>query len=281
MKKLSKFIDIYFLLLIIDVFIINTITILNGKDVTLRDYFMLGAVFLIIIVSYLNGIIAGLLTSSFGVFIYGSYMIYESMINKTVVAYEKYIWLVILPISAFLSGRLSFNIVEMQSRSEKLQEEIKNFVTIDEVTRLNNTKSFYVDLNKEISKAKRHKFNLTIMIIKIQYYEQITTLLGEEKVKNIMKKIGEGIEEATRTEDLRYKIQEDMFGIIMPNTDFKGGELVKNRIKQYVENIKLDYEGKDQKYKLDTKIGLVQYNEKIENSFEFRERAEKELEFDV
>ena len=281
MNKLSKYIDIYFLLLMIEIFMIITVVILKIKDITFLDYFLIAVIFFTTIIAYINGIVVGLLTSAFMVFVYGSYMIYQSMFKSVTTGYEKYIWMILLPISAFLSGKLSLNIIELQQRNKKLEDEIKNLVTIDDVTGLNNTKGFYLDLNKEISKAKRRKFDLTIMIIKIQYFEQIKSMLGEGKLNIVMKKIGDSIEKATRNEDERYKIREEIFAIVMPNTNAKGGELVRDRIKKDIENITFEYAGREEVYKLDIKFGVLEYNEKMENAFEFKELAEKELEFDV
>ena len=281
MDNLSKYIDIYFLLLVTEIFVVITIITLGLKNIEILDYCLLGIVFLIIIISYLNGVIIGLLASFITLFGYGTYMIYMSIIQNASMEITKYAWLIIFPISAYLSGNISMNIKEMQETSKKLEDEIQNLVTIDEVTGLNNTKSFYVDLNNEMSKAKRHKFDLTVLIIKVEYYEQVKSLIGIKNVESIIKKIGESVEIATRIEDERYKIREDMFAIVMPNTNLQGGELIRNRVKKDVENINLTSEGKEKKYKLDVKIGLVQYEEKIENSFEFRKLAEKELEFDV
>lgn len=170
MSKLSRYIDIYFLLLMTEIFLLITVVISIGKTVSFLDYFLIGVIFLTMIISYISGIIPGLLTSGFSVFGYGSYIIYQSMFNNMSMGFEKYVWLILLPLSAFLSGRLSFNIIEIQKRNKELEEEIKNLVTIDEVTGLNNTRGFYLDLNKEMSKAKRRKFDLALMLIKIQYF---------------------------------------------------------------------------------------------------------------
>jgi diguanylate cyclase (GGDEF)-like protein len=281
MSKLSRYIDIYFLLLMTEIFLLITVVILRGKNIGFLDYFLIGVIFLTMIISYISGIIPGLLASGFAVFGYGSYMIYQSMFNNMSMGFEKYVWLILLPLSAFLSGRLSFNIIEIQKRNKELEEEIKNLVTIDEVTGLNNTRGFYLDLNKEMSKAKRRKFDLALMLIKIQYFEEVKSILGEGKFNAVIKAIGNSIEAATRNEDERYKLKEDMFGVIMPNTDEKGAKLVNDRIKEDIDNISFEYGGKEETYKLYVKFGVYQYNEKIQNSFEFKELAEKELEFDV
>ena len=213
--------------------------------------------FLITILSYLNGIFVGLLFSLITIFGYSTYLIYVNMTEHISMGITNYVWLIIFPVTAYLSGNVSIIIKDLQQKNKKLEDEIQNLVTIDEITGLNNTKSFYVDLNNEMSKSKRHKFDLTILIIKIQYFDQVKSLLGIKKVELIMKKVSEIVEMATRTEDERYKISEDMIAIIMPNTNFKGGELIKIRIKNDVENIKLISEGKEKKYKLDRSKSVV------------------------
>ena len=67
----------------------------------------------------------------------------------------------------------------------------------------------------------------------------------------------------------------------MIETDIKGSEIVKNRIKDKIskENLKLKSSGKN--VVIDLQIGTVQYNKNIKNAFEFKEKAEEETIYDL
>lgn len=175
----------------------------------------------------------------------------------------------------------SCTINEILDKYMKLEKQINNLVTVDETTGFHNLKEFYKDLNEEMSRSKRHNFSLVVMLVEIQYLEEITSIYGIDSIKKIFKAMAELIETVTRTEDKRYKIDEGLFAIIMPNTDILGAQTVKERLKKQMENLTINEDNKAKSYKLEVKAAAVQYNDKIENAFEFKEYVQKELEYDI
>ncbi|SHJ96941.1 GGDEF domain-containing protein [Tepidibacter formicigenes] len=277
----NRHVDIYFLLLIIEIFSVTTLLILNIKEVNFIDYVLCVLTFLIIIISFYSNLIMGLITSAFLVFAYGSYMLYKSLFYENIRIGNGYFWMVIFPLSAFISGRLSDAINEIRNKNIYLEKQISNLVTVDEITGFNNLKEFYRDLNEEISRSRRHKFYLVLMVVEVQYLEELISIYGIDKINKILKSISVLIEKAIRTEDKRYRIGEELFAIIMPNTDISGAEIVRQRLKRELENISINDDDKTKTYKLDIKIAALQYNDSIDNSFQFKELVQKELEYDI
>ncbi|MDK2799535.1 MAG: hypothetical protein PWP27_2003 [Clostridiales bacterium] len=277
----NKQVDIIFLLLIIEIFAITTLLILNIKELTFIDYILYMLVFLIIVISFYSNLITGLITSAFLVFGYGSYMLYESLFYEKMSIANSYFWIVLFPLSAFISGNLSDCINEIRNKNIKLEKQMSNLVTVDDITGFNNLKEFYTDLNEEMSRSRRHEFYLVVMLVELQYLEELIGIYGIDKINKILKFISVLIEKVTRTEDKRYRIDEDLFAIIMPNTDISGAEIVKERLKKELENVTINDDNKTQTYKLDIKIAALQYNDSITNSFQFKELAQKELEYDI
>ncbi|SHK05514.1 GGDEF domain-containing protein [Paramaledivibacter caminithermalis] len=277
----NRHIDIFFLLLIIEIFTITTLLILNVKEITFTDYVLYMLIFLIIVISFYSNLITGLITSAFLVFGYGSYMLYQSLFYEKSSIGNSYFWIVLFPLSAFISGRLSDSINEIRNKNMKFEKQVKELVTVDEITGFNNIKEFYKDLNEEMSRSKRHKFSLVVMLVEIQYLEELIGIYGTDKINKIFKIISNIIEKVTRTEDKRYKIDEDLFAVIMPNTDIKGAEIVKERLKKKLEDIEVNHGSQTKTYKFDFKIAVLQYNDRITNSFEFKELVQKELEYDI
>lgn len=281
MQKKTEHLDAYFILLLLDLFIVTMVLFWNKQGVDIFEYILLASIIFTAIISYLKGIVWGLLLSAVSIFGLGTYLIYMSMIQQINVSYKSYMWIVAMPVTAYLSGRISMILKEAYSELEILKNQVEELVTIDRTTGMTNIKGFYGDLHKEMSKSKRHKFNLTVMVVKMQYYGEVLNLVGETKIEEIMKGISRIIEESTRNEDEKYRIYRDTFTVIMPNTDEEGAEIVKNRVKERIKLISIDEEEKKQKYKLDFKVGILQYRDNIESTFEYKELLERELEFDV
>ncbi|APC84813.1 GGDEF domain-containing protein [Clostridium botulinum] len=281
MDRFSKNIDICIILLLLNLFCIYSFIYFNlGKNIML-NFIMLGSLFMVTIVAYFRGIVEGFLFSAMIIFFYVTFIIYNNTIHRNPVELITYIWMVDIPLSAFISGKLSENINLIQSINTRLQKEYRDLITIDKTTGLSNLKGFYIDLDREMSKAKRHELNLSLMIVKIQYYDELNAILGEKKMEEILKIISNVITLAIRGEDISYKLNKDTLAILMPSTNLQGAEVVKNRIKESISEENLKIKQEDKNVNIDIKVGIVEYKNTIKEAFEFKELAEKELEYDV
>ncbi|MCW6080510.1 GGDEF domain-containing protein [Clostridium sporogenes] len=281
MNRFSKNIDIYIIILLLNFFCICSFIYFNlGKNIML-NFIMLGLLFTVTIVAYFRGIVEGFLFSAMIIFFYVTYIIYNNIIYRNPIELITYIWMVDIPLSAFISGRLSENINLIQNINAKLQKEYRDLITIDRSTGLSNLKGFYMDLDREMSKAKRHKLSLSLMIVKIQYYDELKVILGEKRMEEILKVISNVITLAIRGEDISYKLDKNILAVLMPSTNIQGAEVVKGRIKESISEENLKIKQEDKNVNLDIKIGIVEYENTIKEAFEFKELAEKELEYDV
>lgn len=281
MELILKKIDLYFIALFLDIFIISSYVFFFLSEKSITNFIMLGILFISIIYTYFSGIIRGLLSSGIIVFIYATYKLYDSFLKVENTATYDYIWVIFIPTSVFIVGRLVENINIIQSKNLKLESEYKELVTIDKDTGLSNLRGFYYDLDREISRVKRHKISLTLMVIRISYYDELKSVLGKESLGELVQKVVIGIKESTRNEDIRYNLKESTFAILMTETDIKGAEIVKDRIRAKIQNLNLYIKETKKNVDLEVKIGAVQYSEKITGALEFRELVEKELEYDV
>ncbi|MBN3408680.1 GGDEF domain-containing protein [Clostridium botulinum] len=281
MDRFSKNIDICIILLLLNFFCICSFIYFNlGKNIML-NFIMLGSLFMVTIVAYFRGIVEGFLFSAMIIFFYVTFIIYNNTIHRNPVELITYIWMVDIPLSAFISGKLSENINLIQSINTRLQKEYRDLITIDKTTGLSNLKGFYIDLYREMSKAKRHKLNLSLMIVKIQYYDELNAILGEKEMEEILKIISNVITLAIRGEDISYKLNKDTLAILMPSTNLQDAEVVKNRIKESISEKNLKIKQEDKNVNIDIKVGIVEYKNTIKEAFEFKELAETELEYDV
>lgn len=140
---------------------------------------------------------------------------------------------------------------------------------------------FYMNLDKEISKAKRHNTPCTFMMIKLLYYKEIKNIIGKNKTDKLIKEVSEIILNSTRNEDDSYTLENDTLAIVMPVTDLQGATIVKNRIKERITELNLDLRSEKEYVNVDAKISMVEYRDEIRNSMEFKLLAEEELQYDV
>lgn len=282
MNNLLKKIDSYLLILLLEIFIVVTLsTFIQNSDLAILDFIMLCVTFFTVMITYIGGLVIGLILCSIIIFIYASYIFYMNLIKGVEIQYISYIWMISIPLLSFTIGKLGHNISQLQKSNMKLIENHKSLVTIDKDTGLGNIKLFYMNLDKEISKAKRHNAPCTLMLIKLPYYKEIKKIIGENKTSKLMKEISDIILSSTRNEDDSYTLENDTLAIVMPVTDFQGALIVKNRIKERIVELNLDLKSEKNYVNVDVKIAIVEYRDEIKNSMEFKLLAEEELQYDV
>lgn len=282
MNNLLKKIDSYLLILLLQIFIVVTLLIfIQNSTLAILDFIMLCVTFFTVMITYIGGLVIGLILCSIIIFIYASYIFYMNLIKGVEIQYISYIWMISIPLLSFTIGKLGNYISKLQKLNMKLIENHRSLVTIDKDTGLGNIKLFYMNLDKEISKAKRHNTPCTLMMIKLPYYKEIKKIIGENKTSKLMREISDIILTSTRNEDDSYTLENDTLAIIMPVTDFQGALIVKNRIKERIVELNLDLKSEKNYVNVDVKISIVEYRDEIKNSMEFKFIAEEELQYDV
>jgi diguanylate cyclase (GGDEF)-like protein len=282
MRNILKKIDFYFLALFLEIFVIIAIfTINKDSNMDILNFVMLCITFFTIMITYTGGRVVGLILTSVAIFLYASYIFYINLVMNIEISYICYIWMVCIPMVAITAGKLSSNIILLQNSNRKLKDEYENLVRIDEQTGLGNVKLFYRDLDREMSKSKRHKAPCTLMLVKLPYYKDIKKIIGENKTNKLIKDISDVILKCTRNEDERYTIENDTIAIIMPNTDINGADVVKNRIKEGISNLNLKLMEEKKYVNIDNKVSILQYKKDISSAIEFKSLAQEELQYDV
>lgn len=279
-NKLKK-LDLFFVLFILVFFLLFSFIFLSKNFDSFSNFILFGALIIVLFISYFEKIIWGLLSSIIIIFIYSSYEIYYSFKSASVLPTTVYMWIILIPLLAFITGKISESVNELSEENIMMISKYKELVTIDHATGLKNMKAFYLDLEREISRSNRHNTDLTLMIIKLPFLSQIKSVLAPNEFKKLMELISKILIDSTRLEDLLYNLEDNTLSIIMIDTEVKGAEIVKNRIKDNIskENLKLKSSGRT--VVIDLQIGIVQFNKNIKNAFEFKEKAEEETIYDL
>lgn len=281
MKLEIKKIIYYNMGLILIFFLVFGLSLIFQNDFQYYDYGLFASLAVICMLTLHVGLIVGLILCVIVIFGYGSVVFFQMITNSIEIWTLNYIWFLILPIATFFSGQIRENLDQISKNCEKCKDLSDRVVSVDEITGFGNAREFLRDLDSEMARAKRHKLNLTLAILKIQYFEELLAIYGVENLKDIYRAISQSITVSTRVEDLRYRVSEDELALILPHTDDVQAKIVKDRIKQELSNIAIDDISSLGRYNIELKIGLVQYIEDITNPMEFKNLASKEIEYDV
>ncbi len=119
-------------------------------------------------------------------------------------------------------------------------ERLSQLSLLDPVTRLSNARAFGLELRKEISRAHRGQKSLTLLLLHVDDYKNITDSYGHLSGDHVLKAIGGKIFSMLRSTDYLARIGVDRFGILLPAcTEAKGKEIAE-RMRSETEFMEID-----------------------------------------
>lgn len=283
MENLDKQTKAYVVSSILGFFVLISLFFFNTDLINPRNYLLLCLVFLLAIFSFAMRLALALLVCLFLVFGLGSLILYQAVFLGAVelTFARDYFWLLVFPITAFIFGRLGDLAATLTTTISRLEQKVTALVRIDELTGFSNKNKFYEDLYTETRRAKRHKFALTAVMVKIMYFDGLVSIHGRHKADEVLYSMVDIIRQVLRAEDKKYRLEPDTFAFILPNTDMEGATRVKNRLQDNLKQISLPSSQQQEILNFNFKIGILQYDGKSDDVFEFKHKLELELEYDV
>lgn len=151
-------------------------------------------------------------------------------------------------------------------------EMMKEVTVIDVITGLYNYRHFRLQIELEVEKAKRFKKPLTIAVLKIKDFNQVNKKLGFEGGEEVLKAFGSILKKESRKTDMPARLNDEMFAILLYETDFEGAQRYINRLENYLKEVPMVVE--DYRFRVEIEYNLVEYS-KAMSSEEFLEEAKK------
>ena len=138
-----------------------------------------------------------------------------------------------------------------------LFEKAAKSLTLDSLTGLLNRFAFDEALTREVSRAKRHDSNLTLLFFDLDDFKHVNDTMGHLAGDEVLKRVGEIIMLEKRSEDIGARYGGEELTILLPETSKVDGWLLGERIRQKIEQDEIHYEGK--KIKITLSGGLASF----------------------
>lgn len=176
-------------------------------------------------------------------------------------------------------NELKGNYIKANNALLELKRSIKDKISKDYLTNLPN-KKYFIDLAKGvISISKREKTPLTLIIIDIKNFKNISDKYGHDISDDIIKDFSIILKTTIRESDIASRIFGDTFGLLLHNTDKKGAVVLINRVLGLLQDHKIVL--KQHKISYDINYGIAQLNndESFDDTFNHLiKEAEREIE---
>ena len=133
----------------------------------------------------------------------------------------------------------NIELVESLSITNKKLEQLS---TIDELTKLANRRQFDWSLKKEISRARRTKSSLSLIMVDIDHFKNYNDTYGHVKGDECLQLIAKTIQRNTqRPGDLVARYGGEEIAIILPETTTEGALNFANTIHDAIQELKIEH----------------------------------------
>ena len=141
-------------------------------------------------------------------------------------------WFLVIMVSVYETLRIEYN-KEMQKDRKKI--EILSIT--DHLTNLYNRRYFSNIIEKEFARAIRQKECLSFLMIDADKFKDYNDTYGHLHGDELLVSLAEIFKGVVkRSEDLVFRMGGEEFGVLLPNTDFKGAFSIAEKIREEVQN---------------------------------------------
>lgn len=148
----------------------------------------------------------------------------------------------------------------------------------DELTQLYNRRHFNLKIEKELNRAKRDNYNMSFLMLDIDYFKNYNDTYGHQAGDEALKKVSQVLKGHTqRASDSAFRIGGEEFVIISSFSNKKSIEFSES-IQKEIESLKIEHKTSESSSYLTISIGLVvRKGSEILNSKELYILADKAL----
>ncbi len=185
----------------------------------------------------------------------------DEMIASSVIQAGAYDYLPKERVSAKSLSRSIHNALEKFHLKEEIkvaQKRMAEMAMKDELTGLYNRRNFMEALDREISRASRHRFELVLCMIDVDGFKRINDTYGHLAGDKVLSGVGRMLKECVRQSDLICRYGGEEFAVIFPDTPPKMAWNVCERFREMVSQ--RQFENNSSPIIMTVSIGFASFN---------------------
>ncbi len=143
-----------------------------------------------------------------------------------------------------LSGRMLARIIRYAIKRKKMDEKLEKLALTDPLTGLYNRRYFFERGWNEYVRARRYKHELAVFMVDLDYFKKINDNFGHAIGDKVLMDVAKLFSNTLRDVDLVARFGGEEFIVLIPETDQTGVEFLANRIREEVQSIIINHNGK-------------------------------------
>ena len=136
----------------------------------------------------------------------------------------------------------------------------------DRLTGLFNRRFFDAMLLNEVSRATRHRVPLTMLLADLDHLKEVNEFHGHTFGDMVLKILASILGSSIRQEDIVARYGGDEFAILLPHTDLRGGQVLRDRIQDRIDTSDA-LSALGQQFKISITVGMCQYSGEAKEIF--------------
>lgn len=210
-----------------------------------------------IIAAYSLGTTKGLYLSIVFVMFFSMYSLYDIVLLEKMGAdvYIDFLALLCFPVGGFLGGELSA-VVEKNMFKIASVSELEKLVTLDGSTGFYNQQGFFKQL-EEVGRAKRYGTSFSLLLFQISNLQQLQSIYKKQDIMFIKKTVAEIVASKLRFTDCKGILDDGSIGVILPQTESGGLNIVVSKIDTAVGLIPVKLSSAKRMVRVRTSLGYA------------------------
>lgn len=211
-----------------------------------------------IIAAYSLGTTKGLYLSIVFVMFFSMYSLYDIVLLEKMGAdvYIDFLALLCFPVGGFLGGELSA-VVEKNMFKIASVSELEKLVTLDGSTGFYNQQGFFKQLEEEVGRAKRYGTSFSLLLFQISNLQQLQSIYKKQDIMFIKKTVAEIVASKLRFTDCKGILDDGSIGVILPQTESGGLDIVVSKIDTAVGLIPVKLSSAKRMVRVRTSLGYA------------------------
>ena len=211
-----------------------------------------------IITAYSLGTTKGLYLSIVFVMFFSMYSLYDIVLLEKMGAdvYIDFLALLCFPVGGFLGGELSAVVEKNMSKIASVSE-LEKLVTLDGSTGFYNQQGFFKQLEEEVGRAKRYGTSFSLLLFQISNLQQLQSIYKKQDIMFIKKTVAEIVASKLRFTDCKGILDDGSIGVILPQTESGGLNIVVSKIDTAVGLIPVKLSSAKRMVRVRTSLGYA------------------------
>lgn len=147
-----------------------------------------------------------------------------------------------------LANSQLFEILAQQGGQALLQIQsralLNKLAATDELTGLANRRIFLERLADEVRRNQRYPTTLSLLVIDVDHFKKVNDRLGHPAGDEVLKRVAAALNGYARETDLAARHGGEEFALLLPQTTEDGARVVAERVRQGIEALRTEWEGK-------------------------------------